>query len=172
MADINKLIPHILKWEGGWADDPTDKGGATMKGITLTTYKSYCKKKGLPTPTKTDLRNISDDRWKDVLKTFFWDQWKADKIKNQNIANMVVDWLWCSGKWGIVYPQRVLKVADDGIVGPKTLDALNSYQDQKELFNLLYESRKQFYNNIVKNNPSQKRFINGWMNRLNSIKYA
>lgn len=28
MADINKLKPFILKWEGGFVDDPADLGGA------------------------------------------------------------------------------------------------------------------------------------------------
>jgi lysozyme family protein len=51
MADYKKLIPHILKWEGGWANDSVDKGGPTMKGITLNTYKSYCKMKGKSVPT-------------------------------------------------------------------------------------------------------------------------
>ena len=31
MAQYNKLIQHILKWEGGWGNDPDDKGGPTTK---------------------------------------------------------------------------------------------------------------------------------------------
>ena len=29
MADINQLVPLIKRWEGGYADDPADLGGAT-----------------------------------------------------------------------------------------------------------------------------------------------
>ena len=32
-------------------------------------------------------------------------------------------------------------------------------------------ARKQFYNNIVKKNPSQKVFLNGWMNRLKVFEF-
>jgi hypothetical protein len=34
----------------------------------------------------------------------YWDKWKADKIENQSIANLLVDWVWTSGKWGIIFP--------------------------------------------------------------------
>lgn len=39
MANHKLLAPIILKWEGGWVNDPTDMGGMTMKGITMETYK-------------------------------------------------------------------------------------------------------------------------------------
>jgi lysozyme family protein len=38
MADYKKLKPFILKWEGGYANHPLDKGGPTNKGIILTTF--------------------------------------------------------------------------------------------------------------------------------------
>ena len=63
-----KLIPFILRWEGGFANDPADRGGATMKGITIGTFTTYRKSKGKPTPTVTDLKNISDQEWGDVFK--------------------------------------------------------------------------------------------------------
>jgi len=38
---VNKLlIPTVHRWEGGWADHPSDPGGATMRGVTLATFKS------------------------------------------------------------------------------------------------------------------------------------
>jgi len=51
MANVLKLIPHILKWEGGWSNDPADKGGPTMKGVTLAVYSAYREKKGKKVPT-------------------------------------------------------------------------------------------------------------------------
>lgn len=171
MADYKKLIPHILKWEGGWANDPDDKGGPTMKGITLNTYKVYCRQKGKPIPTQATLKKISQEEWEDVFKTLFWDKWKADQIKSQSIANLVVDWMWGSGQWGIKYPQSVLEVAVDGIVGLKTLSTINNYPDQRALFDKLWARRKAHFEGIAKANVSQKKFLKGWLNRLNDLKF-
>ena len=168
MADYKKLIPFILRWDGGFANDPADRGGATMKGITIGTFTTYRKSKRKPTPTVTDLKNISDQEWGDVFKSLFWDKWYADNIKSQSIANILVDWVWASGKYGITIPQRILGVAQDGVVGPKTLEALNA-RDADKLFAQLKQARINFVETIVKRNPSQKKFINGWKRRIYAI---
>lgn len=172
MADVNKLIPIILKWEGDYVNHPNDKGGPTNKGVTIATYEAYCRKKGYPKPTVERLKNLTQEQWIDILKTMYWDRWKADQIKNQSIANILVDWVWASGTWGIKYPQRILGVKDDGIVGPKTIAALNDYPDQSELFKKIWMRRKQHFEDIVKADPTQKVFLKGWLNRLNDFKYV
>lgn len=85
MAYVNKLRPFILKWEGGFVNDPDDLGGATNKGVTIGTYRQYRASKKLPEPTIEDLKNISDEEWTEIFKKFYWDRWKADKINNQSI---------------------------------------------------------------------------------------
>lgn len=171
MADINKLVPHILKWEGGWSNDPADKGGPTMKGVTIAVYTAYRAKKGKKTPTQQDLKNITQEEWTDILKTMYWDRWKADQINSQSIANLLVDWVWASGLYGIKYPQKVLGVKDDGIVGPNTLYAINNYPDQKALFNKLWLRRKDHFVSIANSRPANKKFLKGWLNRLNDLKW-
>lgn len=37
----------VLRSEGGWSDNPADPGGATMKGVTLATFRRYINSKGL-----------------------------------------------------------------------------------------------------------------------------
>ena len=71
MADIKKLIPFILKWEGGFVNDPDDLGGATNKGVTIGTFEGFCKTKGRPKPTVTDLKNISDEDWEEIIKSLY-----------------------------------------------------------------------------------------------------
>ena len=188
MANIDKLIPFILKWEGGFVNDPTDRGGATNKGVTLATYEAYCKRKGYPRPTVERLMNIPDAHWREIVKTMFWDKWKADEIHSQKVANILVDWVWGSGIHGIKKPQALLGVKVDGIVGDKTLSAVN-FADPEELFDAIYQERVKFLNAIVSNSVAayekkigrkatdaellkytQKRFIKGWLNRLQDIK--
>lgn len=186
MANIDKFIPILLQWEAsitvkegesleaaykraakkGFVNDPDDTGGATMVGVTIGTYTQYCKNKGLKTPTIKDLQNMSYSTWKDVVYTMYWNKWKADTIEDQSVANMVVDWVWHSGAGMIKKVQNLLNVVADGIVGSKTISALNS---DKDIRNKIYQARKAYFEGIVKRNPSQKKWLKGWMNRLNSI---
>ncbi len=165
MADYKKLIPTVLKWEGGYAGN-IDGMTCTMKGVTLATYRSYYGR----TKDCSDLKNISDKEWEHIFKKGFWDRWKADKIENQSIANLLVDWVWGSGKWGIVYPQQILGVKADGMVGDKTLAAVNNYPNKKELFNKLWNRRKKHFEAIA-SGSYKKKFLKGWLNRLNDFKY-
>lgn len=166
MADARKLIPFILQWEGGFVNDSLDRGGATNKGVTIGTFLSF-----YPDKTVEDLKRITDDQWLNIFRSGYWDKWQADQIKNQAVANIVVDWAWASGAIkSIRKVQELLGVTVDGIVGPNTLNAINS-RDAEELFDRIKVARYDFVDAIVKRDHSQKRFINGWKNRIKSFKY-
>lgn len=167
MADYRKLVPFIKKWEGGFSNHPNDKGGATNKGVTLSTYRMvYGKDK-----TVDDLKNMTESQWNYIFKKLYWDKWKADLIKNQSIADILVDWVWMSGTSTIKKIQALFGLTADGIVGNKTLSYINS-NDQEEIFKKIWNRRKSFYDSLVANNPSQKVFLKGWMNRLNTYKFS
>lgn len=170
MANVQKLVPFILKWEGGFVNDPDDLGGATNKGITFATYKQYRKKKSMPEPTIEDLKGITDAEWTEILKTMYWDRWQADKIHNQSVANILVDWVWASGNNGIKRPQKILGVTVDGIVGEKTLAALNA-QDPGSLFEAIKADRIKFIDEICKARPANEKFRKGWLNRINDFTF-
>jgi lysozyme family protein len=136
-----------------------------MKGVTLATYRKYFGKN----KNCKDLKAITNAEWDLIFKEGFWDRWKADDIESQAIANLLVDWCWASGVYGIKLPQRVLGVKDDGIVGKKTIAAINDYPDKKELFQKLWNRRKKHFQDIAKN--GKEKFLKGWLNRLNDFKY-
>lgn len=170
MANSGKLVPFILQWEGGFVNDPDDLGGATNKGITIGTFTEYRRKKGLSAPTVEDLKNISDAEWHNIFKSLYWDRWEADEIKSQSVANILVDWVWASGVHGIKRPQKLLGVVADGLVGAKTIAAINA-ADPKKLFEAIKADRTKFIDEICKARPKNEKYRKGWMNRINAIKY-
>lgn len=168
MAKAEALKPFILKWEGGFVDDPLDRGGATNKGITIGTFRNFYGKNA----TVEQLKHITDEQWLHIFKSGYWDKWKADDIENQSIADIVVDWAWASGTaTSIKQVQKILGVAVDGIVGNDTLTAINT-ADQRNLFSKIHSRRIEFVENIVKRDPSQTRFLKGWKNRINSLTFS
>ena len=167
MAKAELLKSFILKWEGGFVNDPLDRGGATNKGITIATFRQFYGKDA----TVEQLKNITEEQWLHIFKAGYWNPWKADEIINQSIANIVVDWAWASGPGtSIKQVQKVLGIASDGIVGPKTIEAINS-ADQRTLFADIRDARIEFIDNIVRRDPTQTRFLKGWKNRINDIKF-
>lgn len=167
MTNIEKrIVNFFIKWEGGYVNDKNDKGGPTNRGITLSTFRAYFGNN----KTINDLKNMSDTQWLYIFKQGFYDKIKCSEVKNENIQLIWCDWFWGSGSWGIKKVQTIVGVEDDGIVGEKTIEAINKY-NPKDLFNKIKASRIAFYYAIVKNNPSQKKFLNGWLNRVNDISY-
>lgn len=194
MAKIDLIIPSFLKWEtgnsmkksetleqyynrckaskGGVSEDPDDTGGFTVCGITYETYRTYCKVNRKADPTKEQMRaQLTYAVWYDVLKTRFWDKCQGDNIKSQSVAHIVVDWFWGSGFAGLKSLQKCLSLTADGIVGPKTLATLNG-ANAKGIFDHIKDARVKYYNSIVEKRPTNKKFLKGWMNRLNDIQFV
>ncbi len=139
-----------------------------MAGVTIGTYREYYIRNGKAAPTVSALKQISYSEWHDILKTMFWDRWQADMILDQKVAEMLVDWVWTSGAYGITIPQRILGVKIDGIVGPKTLNAVNTY-NPNILFAKIKQARLAYIDQICQRRPANTKFRNGWLRRINSI---
>lgn len=173
MANIKILAALISAFEGGYSNHPNDNGGPTNRGITLKTWQKTgydinedgkINEDDLVLTTHQDMVEV-------VLKPHYWDLWQADKIKNQAIANMVVDWTWISGPSVIRKVQDILQVRADGIAGPVTLHALNSFPDQELLFDMIKTRRVKFTHQIIQDHPEKLAFKRGWLNRIAAIRF-
>ncbi len=74
-GNFANCLKVTLAYEGGWADNPKDPGGATMKGITLATFRRY-----FPKATKNDLRNISDGNVQEIYRSDYWKVVNGDTL--------------------------------------------------------------------------------------------
>ena len=165
MADFERYAPILKSIEGGYADHPADKGGPTKAGVTLKVYQYYYGKD----KTAQDLKNMTDEEWSRIMKVY-WDECKGDEIRNQSIADIVVDWNINSGLAGRKGVQEALGLTVDGAFGPKTLKALNG-DPQKCVFCKIRDAREHFFVRLVEKNPSQAVFLKGWLNRLKRFEF-
>lgn len=79
MADFEKAIQKILRSEGGYVNDPNDKGGETKYGISKRSYPNV------------DIKNLTLAGAKAIYKRDFWDKVGGDLINDQSIADLLVD---------------------------------------------------------------------------------
>ncbi|MBK19052.1 MAG: hypothetical protein CMM52_09500 [Rhodospirillaceae bacterium] len=120
--NFENSLKHVLIHEGGWADHPRDPGGATMKGVTLATFRRHFGE----AKSKRALRNISDDQLRQIYRSGYWDRCRCDQLPS-GVDYAVFDAAVNSGpgrsaKW----LQAVIGAKQDGGIGPKTLLWLNN----------------------------------------------
>ena len=173
MAKFEAFISTLLKHEGGFVNDPDDPGGATNKGITFATFRKYAKKLLGVEPTLQNLKRISNEQAAKIYKKKYWDKIRGDEIKDQNLANIVFDFYVNAGRNATKLLQRVINqlggnLVIDGGIGPITIKALDKL-DFKKVYMLYKKGRADYYHRICEKNPKLKKFLKGWLNRVNSF---
>jgi lysozyme family protein len=170
MAKTSILAPFILSWEKGYSDRADDPGGPTKYGITLKTWKAYGDDKDKDKNgviDKYDVMRINKDDFDTIFKKHFWDVCKGDLIKDQSIANIIIDWFYNSGYHAIWNTQALLGLKISNLVGPEMINAINK-RNPKDLFVALWKKRKSYLEGLKGFKTNGK----GWMHRLNSIGYG
>ena len=173
MADFIKAYHRTAQWEGGWSDDPLDRGGSTYAGIARKFHPDW---DGWPLidQVKNKQRGqiivnpVLQVRIKDFYRSEFWNRMSGDKILSQRVAEFIYDWFVNSGAAGLKEVQNVVNATPDGIIGPRTLSAINR-EDEDELMGRLICSRLAFVSSIVASNPTQAKFLKGWNNRIKAF---
>jgi len=163
MADYKILKPFMLSFEGGYT---VDSGGPTMSGVTLTTFRDVFGK----SKNAYDLRRITDEQWDTIFLRKYWNRCRANDIKDQSVANMLVDFYFNAGSNATKKLQGILGTKVDGIIGSQTIKAIND-MDAIELFLKLKKVRDDYYRELAKSAVYTK-YLNGWLRRSNSIQYG
>lgn len=109
---FDEAFEKLIGFEGGYTNDPRDPGGETKYGISRRSYPDL------------DIANLTVDAAKAIYKRDFWDRAKCDSLPH-DVAFQVFDCAVNSGiGQSIRFLQRSVGVADDGIVGPLTMNAI------------------------------------------------
>lgn len=165
----------ILKHEGGFVNDPTDRGGATNLGITQQTLTEW---RGKPVSVE-DVRNLTEAEAREIYTERYLKQPKIDRLPFPYPQVQVMDIGVNSGpRRAVKFLQEVLNASGfpcgrpDGVIGPKTIAATEQAHEQMGAYldNALVDRRKAFYEAIMANDPSQERFRRGWMRRAESFR--
>lgn len=177
----------VLGFEGGYVNDPADRGGETNYGITYNTLND-AKNKGW-IPFNVTIQNIQLEHAKIIYKKGYWDAIQADSLPHpldlilfdsavNHGPNAAVKLLQKSLNALLRYTE--LKI--DGIVGPLTLRAVNDYiglgstpgtppdSNIRYLCIDVLLNRVELYSSIVNSNRSQEKFLKGWLNRVFKLK--
>ena len=142
-------LNFVLSVEGGYSNNKKDKGGPTNKGVTHETYKKYLIDKKTDMNNKAlstdkNVKNITDAEVAEIYYNYYYNKTNIEEIADKKIAVLAFD---TAVNCGPEKAEEMLKASGGDV--------------QKFL-----QLRRQHYAQIIKKNPSQVEFKDGWENRL------
>jgi lysozyme family protein len=154
--DINTAIQKTLVHEGGYVDNPHDKGGPTKYGITQADMPGV------------DIANITTDQAIAYYQEHYVKPLHAqitDQLLGEKIFDMgVLFGVGTAVKMLQISMAKEINLVSDGTFGPNTLNATNMYGD----LNAYKQTLLAHIINIVTANPGDTVFVKGWTTRVNS----
>lgn len=168
-GSFDRALEFTLRWEGGYVNNPADRGGATNKGITQSTYDSWRTAKST---NRQSVALISDDEVKTIYFERYWLQAKCHQIATHSEALAIAHFDWAVNG-GVSQATKMLQgvvgTQADGSWGPKSQTALLA-SGPDVLGRYLAEREARYHTLATRKN--QDRFLNGWLNRLSSLRTA
>jgi lysozyme family protein len=160
--DFDTAFERLIGHEGGFQDDPEDRGNWTggRKGVGQLKGTKY----GISAMTYPgeDIRNLTLDRAKIIYRRDFWGSAGCDAVPAILKFDLFDTAVNSGQERARKFLQRAAGVDDDGIIGPRTLQAINS-MDPERLFARFNGYRLDFLND----NPDQwARYGRGWAQRI------
>lgn len=160
MPDFRKAVDSLIRIEGGFSNHSWDNGGATKYGITHKTLGMHL---GLPGPAPVEkVKELDLITARIIYNRFVWMPMKCAQLSQWDAAYTVFDAAVNHGNRGATkLIQRTLRVAEDGILGPVTLNAMQT-ADAAEFVRQLQRVRKDKYMALDDFDKAGK----GWLNRI------
>ncbi len=149
-ASFEEAYAFIRRWEGGYVNDPDDRGGPTNLGITQATYDRYRQDHGLPT---RDVRQITPEEAEAIYRRYYWEASGAARLPRP---------------LGIVHMDTAVNMG-----GKRAMEFLTEAQrrypnDPNAAVEAYLDLRLNRYLELARD-PSQRKFLSGWLNRLRDL---
>lgn len=167
MSDFDKAFERTLIHEGVYSNDEYDSGGKTKYGIT----EKVARENGYT----GDMKDFPIEIAKNIFRVRYWSPLKCDEMA-QEIAEEVFDTgvNMGIGRAALMLQQTVNvfrndEIVEDAAIGAKTLDALSDAiksAGAERVLKMLNVMQGYRYYEICRHNPTQKKFIRGWLNRV------
>ena len=152
-----RILTPLQKKKCGYVNDPADAGGETKFGIASNANRGV------------DVKSLTLPMARGIYYNKYWLPTVASKCSSP-LSAIVFDTAVNSGPTrAVVFLQRALGIADDGVFGPASAKALAN-SDPFVIASKYLDIREMFFRNIVTNNPSQARFLAGWLDRINKLR--
>ena len=152
---FDEAFARLLGHEGGYSDHKSDPGGKTQFGITEAVARAH--------GFTGDMRTLTRDDAKRIYRADYWEPVRADELP-QRVRYDVFDGAVNSGvKQSVKWLQQAVGATADGVIGPKTLAAINAQTPDRVAKR--YNGHRLRFMKDLKNWPS---FSRGWAERIAS----
>lgn len=158
--DFDQAFERLIAHEGGYVNHPDDPGGETNWGITARTARAN--------GYTGSMRELTRRQAREIYRVAYWGRARADDY-DPAIGFQLFDAAVNHGIGNAIrFLQRAVGVADDGIVGPQTVAAINSMETTDVLARFNAE-RLDFYTRL----STWPSFGRGWARRVaENLRYA
>lgn len=148
-----KFFSRLMKYEGGYVNDPDDPGGETKFGISKRAYPDE------------DIANLSEARAMQIYYEDYYRKVKADQMP-ERIAWHVFDFGVNAGvARSARMVQRLVGADPDGKIGPTTIALVNRYKGEFSLHILFMSARIRYYLDLTEKNIRNMKYLRGWLLR-------
>lgn len=182
MKTVDEMIDDILRREGGYVDDPKDRGGATNLGVSL----RYMRGIGLDLDgdgdvDKDDVCLVTPELARELYRRDFLEIPRLDRLPLE-LQPQLFDISVNSGPHRAVellqrtcnsIASKGTELIVDGRMGPQTRKAAElvvRVLGWRLTNNRLVDERVAFFKRIVDRDPRQERFLKGWLRRAEEFR--
>jgi len=156
-----KSFQMVLKHEGGFVNHPKDPGGMTNLGVTKKVWEEFVGHE----VDEAEMRALTPELVKPLYKKNYWDKIKGDQLPI-GLDYAAYDLAVNSGTGrSAKYLQRIAGVPDDGVIGPKSVEAIQACDPDQAV-----EDICSMRLNFLKKLPTWDTFGKGWGRRVEEVK--